>query len=198
MTPALPRRPFVAQATIDSPLGPLLLAATARGLGGAWFDGQAHHPGPLDAPNDAGHRFIQFAAEELASYWADAPNARFTVPLDPRGTAFQCAVWQRLRDIPAGHTSTYSALAALLQKPRALRAVGAAVGRNPLSVIIPCHRVLGSDGSLTGYAGGLARKLDLLQREGRWPDGPPPVNEAHRPTRAPAAPITAASEAQAA
>lgn len=160
------RSPLVAQARLDTPLGPLLLAATDAGLAGAWFEAQAHHPGPLAAPVDAGHRFIAQAARELAAYWRDATGAPFSVPLDPQGTDFQRAVWRALRAIPAGRCSSYGALAAQVGRPAAVRAVGAAVGRNPLSVIVPCHRVLGRDGALTGYAGGLARKLDLLRREG--------------------------------
>lgn len=162
----------LAQATIPSPLGPMLLAATARGLAGCWFTGQAHHPGPLAAPEAPEDRFIAQAARELAAYWQDAAGTRFRVALDPQGTPFQQAVWQALLDIPAGSTSTYSTLARALGRPMAVRAVGAAVGRNPLSIIVPCHRVLGSDGSLTGYAGGLPRKRDLLAREGRPPAMP--------------------------
>jgi methylated-DNA-[protein]-cysteine S-methyltransferase len=157
---------LVAQATLPSPLGPLLLAATSRGLAGAWFTDQAHHPGPLKAP-EAANGFIVQAARELAAYWQDATGTRFSVPLDPQGTPFQQAVWEALLRIPAGETSTYALLARVLGQPKAMRAVGAAVGRNPLSIIIPCHRVLGSNGSLTGYAGGLHRKQDLLSREGR-------------------------------
>jgi methylated-DNA-[protein]-cysteine S-methyltransferase len=167
------RSPLVAQATLDSPLGPLLLAATAHGLAGAWFTGQAHHPGVLDAPEDSTNPFIQQAAQQLSAYWQDGVHSRFTVPVDPQGTAFQRAVWQALLKIPTGRCSTYAGLASQVGKPAAMRAVGAAVGRNPLSVIIPCHRVLGSDGSLTGYAGGLERKLALLQREGAATAAPP-------------------------
>ena len=158
---------LVAQATIESPLGPLLLAATPRGLAGAWFTDQAHHPGPLSAPELPGNDFIAQARRELGSSWQDAAGTRFTVELDPQGTAFQRAVWDALLAIPAGTTGTYAGLARSLGQATALRAVGAAVGRNPLSIIVPCHRVLGSDGSLTGYAGGLHRKRDLLAREGR-------------------------------
>lgn len=165
--------PLVAQATLDSPLGPLLLAATAHGLAGAWFTDQAHHPGALDAPEDSANTFIQQAAQQLSAYWQDGVRSRFTVPMDPQGTPFQRAVWQALLNIPTGRCSTYAGLAAQVGKPGAMRAVGAAVGRNPLSVIIPCHRVLGSDGSLTGYAGGLSRKIALLQREGAAPAAPP-------------------------
>jgi methylated-DNA-[protein]-cysteine S-methyltransferase len=158
---------LVAQATIATPLGPMLLAATARGLAGCWFTDQAHHPGLLAAPDAPGDAFIAQAAGELAAYWQDAAGARFRVALDPQGTPFQQAVWQALLDIPAGATSTYATLGRTLGRPQAGRAVGGAVGRNPLSIIVPCHRVLGSDGSLTGYAGGLNRKQDLLAREGR-------------------------------
>lgn len=156
---------LVAQATIDTPLGPMLLAATRRGLAGCWFTDQAHHPGALAAPNDAGQVHITQAMHELARYWRDARRTVFRTPLDPQGTPFQQSVWRALRAIPAGQTSTYGALASQLGRPNAPRAVGAAVGRNPLGIIVPCHRVLGSDGSLTGYAGGLHRKVDLLERE---------------------------------
>jgi methylated-DNA-[protein]-cysteine S-methyltransferase len=177
------RSPLVAQAMLDSPLGPLLLAATAHGLAGAWFTDQAHHPGVLDAPEDSANTFIQQATQQLSAYWQDGVHSRFTVPMDPQGTPFQRAVWQALLKIPTGRCSTYAGLAAQVGKPAAMRAVGAAVGRNPLSVIIPCHRVLGSDGSLTGYAGGLARKIALLQREGAAPAAPPtlPVTRTTRP-----------------
>jgi len=163
---------LVAQATIPSPLGNLLLAATPRGLAGCWFDGQAHHPGTLAAPQVASDRFIAQAADELDAYWQDAGGTRFRVPLDPQGTPFQQAVWGALAAIPVGSVTSYGALARHLGKPLALRAVGAAVGRNPVGILIPCHRVLGSDGSLTGYAGGLHRKTDLLQREGVGPRSP--------------------------
>lgn len=162
MTP----RNLIAQAHFDSPLGPLTMAATARGLAGLWFDGQTHHPGALDAPQDARQTFIALAHADLERYWRDGAQARFHVPLDPQGTAFQQAVWRTLLQIPAGATSTYATVAARIGKPLAVRATGAAVGRNPLSIIVPCHRVLGRDGSLTGYAGGLPRKLALLRLEG--------------------------------
>lgn len=155
---------FAAQARIDTPLGPLTAAATARGLAGLWFDGQRHHPGPIDAPLDATQPHLAQAARELAAYWRD-PRTPFAVPLDPRGTPFQRAVWQALRGIDPGAVDHYGALATRLGRAGAARAVGAAVGRNPISIIVPCHRVLGQDGSLTGYAGGLERKRALLQHE---------------------------------
>ncbi len=156
---------FAAQCRIDTPLGPMRLAATTRGLAGAWFDGQAHHPGALDAPEQPQQRWLAQGAAELQAYLAGRRNA-FSVPLDPQGTPFQQAVWQQLRAIPRGAVSSYGALAQALGRPQAARAVGAAVGRNPLSVLVPCHRVLGRDGSLTGYAGGLPRKQALLALEG--------------------------------
>ena len=157
---------LVAQATLPSPLGPMLFAATARGLAGCWFTDQAHHPGTLAAPVDAGHPHIARAARELAAYWQDAAGSRFDVPLDPQGTPFQQAVWRVLCGIGSGHTSTYGEVAGRIGKPAAVRAVGAAIGRNPVGIIVPCHRVIGRDGSLTGYAGGLPRKEELLRREG--------------------------------
>lgn len=155
---------LVAQCRITTPLGAMTLAATPAGLAGAWFDGQAHHPGPLAAAVDASHPWLQAAAAQLSAYFADGLR-RFTLPLDAAGTPFQQAVWRALGAIPAGATTDYGAIAAALGRPRAARAVGAAVGRNPLSIVVPCHRVLGRDGTLTGYAGGLPRKLALLELE---------------------------------
>jgi methylated-DNA-[protein]-cysteine S-methyltransferase len=153
-----------AQARIDTPLGPLTLAATARGLAGAWFDAQSHHPGAIAAPVNLGHPHIALASREFQRYWT-MPTMHFTVPLDAQGTTFQQQVWHALRAIAAGQTTSYGAIASQLGRPAAVRAVGAAVGRNPLSIIVPCHRVLGHDGSLTGYAGGLPRKRALLTLE---------------------------------
>lgn len=159
---------MLAQARIDTPLGPMTAAATARGLAGLWFDGQKHHPGPLAAPMDDDNVHIAQARRELGAWFATAAARRrgFAVPLDPQGTAFQRSVWQLLRGIGCGELAHYGDLARRLGRPLAARAVGAAVGRNPLSVIVPCHRVLGQDGSLTGYAGGLPRKRSLLELEG--------------------------------
>ena len=161
------KRPFEAQTRIDSPLGPITLAATSRGLALAWFDAQAHRTDTVAAPERANHPFLQQAAREFALYW-HAPRTAFTVPLDAQGTPFQQRVWDALLQIQAGALSTYGEIAALLQLPTAARAVGAAVGRNPIGIIVPCHRVVGRDGSLTGYAAGLPRKLALLQLEGAW------------------------------
>jgi methylated-DNA-[protein]-cysteine S-methyltransferase len=154
-----------AQSRIASPLGPLTLAATARGLALAWFDRQAHRTDEVDAPVNPHHPHLALAAREFDAYWQDA-RTRFTVPLDPAGTDFQQAVWRVLRGIAPGALSTYGDVARQIGKPEAVRAVGAAIGRNPLGIIVPCHRVVGRDGSLTGYAGGLPRKEELLRREG--------------------------------
>ncbi len=163
-----PTAPLQAQCRIDSPLGPLTLAATAQGLAAALFDAQSHHPGELTAPIDAQHPHLALAARELGEYFA-GKRRHFTVALDPQGTAFRQRVWRALLDIPAGSLSSYGAIARQLGQPAACRAVGAAVGRNPVSIIVPCHRVVGQDGSLTGYAGGLHRKQALLQLEGALP-----------------------------
>jgi methylated-DNA-[protein]-cysteine S-methyltransferase len=143
---------------------------TDTGLAGLWFDAQAHHPGPLEAPVNPHHPHLRAALRWMASYWAAhdggaAPSLE-PIPLDLRGTPFQRAVWAALQAIPTGATSTYAAIAEAAGSPAAVRAAGAAIGRNPVSLIVPCHRVLGRDGSLTGYAGGLERKRALLAHEG--------------------------------
>jgi methylated-DNA-[protein]-cysteine S-methyltransferase len=168
-------RACTAQARIDTPLGPLLLARTAHGLAGAWFDGQRHHPPAFAAPFDEHDALLADAAAQLAAYFA-GERADVDVPCDLHGTDFQRAVWDVLRTIPPGATRTYADIARRVGAPAASRAVGAAIGRNPLSIVVPCHRVVGSDGSLTGYAGGTDRKAALLalEREGpamRAPEG---------------------------
>jgi len=159
---------LVAQTRFDSPLGPLTAAVTDRGLAGLWFDGQAHHPGPLSAPDKPRHPVLAQARRELSAYWKGG-LVKFEVPLDLQGTEFQRKVWRALLKIQRGTTSSYAAVAARAGSPTAARAAGAAISRNPVSIIVPCHRVLGRDGSLTGYAGGLERKMSLLQREGALP-----------------------------
>jgi methylated-DNA-[protein]-cysteine S-methyltransferase len=155
---------LVAQARWLSPLGPITLAASEAGLAGAWFDGQAHHPGDLPAPHDRSHPCIVVACEQLEAYFSDGLTT-FGVSLDLRGTPFQLRVWNALQAIEHAATRSYAEIARAIGAPEAVRAVGAAIGRNPLSIIVPCHRVVGSDGRLTGYAGGLARKQALLEHE---------------------------------
>ena len=155
-----------------TPLGTLTLARTERGLCGAWFEQQQHAPQPSEQAQwtrVTSQTWLVQAQQELTEYFA-GQRLVFDVPLDlTRGTPFQQSVWQALLGVPCGHTSTYGRLARQLQNPRAVRAVGAAVGRNPVSIIVPCHRVLGSKGQLTGYAGGLWRKQALLQGENPSP-----------------------------
>ena len=147
-----------------SPLGTLLLARTASGLAGAWFEAQKHHPAVIGAPERDDDPLLQRAAQQLAAYF-EGSDAEFDVPLDLLGTPFQRAVWGELLQIERGATCSYGDIARKLGTPSASRAVGAAVGKNPISIIVPCHRVLGSGGALTGYAGGLDRKTALLRLE---------------------------------
>ena len=162
-TDTIPAR-CTAQMRYASPLGPLLLVRTKDGLAGAWFEAQKHHPAPIAAPVRDDDPLLQRAAAQLATYF-DGAATRFDLPLDLIGTRFQTSVWRELLRIERGRTCSYGDIAKQLGNPTAGRAVGAAVGRNPLSVIVPCHRVLGSDGTLTGYAGGLERKTALLRLE---------------------------------
>lgn len=149
-----------------SPLGPMILAATQQGLAGVWFADQKHLPDHAAWRSEPASPLLLQAASQLGEYFAGRRRA-FELPLDlGAGTAFQQSVWQALLQIAPGHTSSYGAISQRIGKPKAVRAVGGAVGHNPLSIIVPCHRVMGSDGSLTGYAGGLQRKTALLQLEG--------------------------------
>ena len=166
--------PYVARSRIDTPLGPLTLAATAQGLAGAWFDGQDHHPFEVHAPDDAAHPLLRQAASDFQAYFQDARHA-FAVPLDPQGTDFQRRVWQVLLTIGCGALSTYGEVARRARRPDAARATGAAIGRNPIAIAVPCHRVVGKDGSLTGYAAGLPRKQALLAHEGARRAPPEPA-----------------------
>lgn len=150
--------------TFVSPPGRIILAATDQGLCGLYFEGQKHMPdttGWVEAPE----RFIA-VIEQLKAYF-EGSLKQFDLGLFPvHGTDFQRQVWKTLQAIQTGDTTTYGEIAQQLGKPAAVRAVGAAVGRNPLSIVIPCHRVVGSNGSLTGYAGGVDRKEWLLRHEG--------------------------------
>ena len=153
-------------ARYESPLGPMLLAATDQGLAGIWFEDQRHGPDTSGWREQPEHPVLRAAMTQLADYFAGRRRG-FELPLDlQHGTAFQQAVWQALLAIPAGATTSYGELGQRIGKPAASRAVGAAVGRNPLSIVVPCHRVLGTGGALTGYAGGLHRKSALLRLEG--------------------------------
>ncbi|MCW2601324.1 MAG: cysteine methyltransferase [Frankiales bacterium] len=146
---------------VDSPLGPLTLVAADGALAGIYMVDQRHLP-DLDLPRD--DTALPEVKEQLAAYWARELKG-FDVPLAMVGTLFQQQVWAGLRTIPYGETWSYGELAAAVGRPGASRAVGLANGRNPVAVIVPCHRVVGSDGRLTGYGGGLERKQWLLDLE---------------------------------
>ncbi len=154
---------------IATPLGRVLLAASDAGLAGLWFDGQRHHPDASNWQVVKSQAWLDQCADELDAYFRGARRDFSTPRAAAWGTPFQRNVWMALAAIPCGTTTTYGRLAAQLGKPQAVRAVGAAVGRNPWSIIVPCHRVLGAGGELTGYAGGLARKEALLRLEGVQP-----------------------------
>ena len=149
----------------DSPLGSLLLAASERGLSGVYFEEHKHFTGMQGWQHAPEHVLLKDAAHQLDQYFA-GQRTTFDVRLDLAGTAFQRSVWQELLQIPFGHTIRYMQHAQRIGNPKALRAVGAAIGRNPVSIIVPCHRVIGASRSPTGYAGGLARKCTLLALEG--------------------------------
>ncbi len=158
------------QTRFDSPLGIIFLAATDNGLTGLWFDGQRHFPDELMGtglwPASPDHPVLRQTVGQLREYFAGS-RTHFDVSLDlSSGTPFQQSVWQALLAIAPGDTISYGQISSRIGKPSAVRAVGAAVGRNPVSIIVPCHRVMGADGSLTGYAGGLPRKTALLTLEG--------------------------------
>lgn len=145
--------------------GPVTLAAHVKGLAGCWFEQQAHFPDLTNWQRDEQHPLLHEAHQQLQAFFQGSLHT-FDVPLHPLGgTPFQQDVWAALQTITYGVTTTYADIARAVSRPRAVRAVGAAVGRNPLSVFIPCHRVLGSQGALTGYAGGLHRKQSLLLLE---------------------------------
>lgn len=156
-----------AHTVMDSPVGPLTLVTREGGLAGLYMTQHRHIPpqhtfGPQVAATDV--PVLARTAEQLSAYFAgETPD--FTIDLSASGTPFQQRVWTALRDIPYGETVSYGELAAALGRPTASRAVGLANGRNPISIIVPCHRVVGADGSMTGYGGGVERKRWLLSFE---------------------------------
>ena len=151
--------------TIDSPVGKLKLVASDDGLVAVlWENDNPRRVRLGESLEDESHPILIATQRQLDEYFAGKRN-NFSVPLDMRGTRFQKDVWAALRAIPFGETRSYGQLAKQLGNPRASRAVGAANGKNPLSIIVPCHRVIGSDGQLTGFAGGLNTKTHLLKLE---------------------------------
>ena len=151
--------------TIETPVGDLLLMSNGTSLIGLHTDNDKHRPAPCNdwIRDDVAEPFGRTIAQ-LQAYF-DGRLTEFDLPLAPEGTAFQTRVWRELRNIPYGHTISYAELARRIGRPSASRAVGHCNARNPISIIVPCHRVIGADRSLTGYAGGLERKRTLLAHE---------------------------------
>ena len=155
----------VVMSQIDSPLGELILGVQNDRLIGIWFDGQKHFDGPQEQwQQQPDHPVLFETQRQLQDYFA-GKLAEFDLPLAAAGTPFQQKVWQALLKIPFSETVTYGQVADWIGATRGVRAVAAAIGRNPISVVIPCHRVIGANGKLTGYAGGLDRKRELLALE---------------------------------
>lgn len=153
--------------TIPSPVGELTLVTSDKGLVAILWENDSPDRVKLgEAAGDAGHPVLMAAEAQLREYFAGT-RTRFDLPLDFRGTDFQKSVWAELLAIPFGETRSYGEIAAKLGRPKASRAVGAANGRNPISIVAPCHRVIGSTGKLTGFAGGLDAKEYLLALERR-------------------------------
>ena len=157
--------PHTVQSDYASPLGRMILAAADGQLVGVWFEDQRHLPDLTQWPVAPQEPVLQEACRQLAAYFA-RQRTTFDLPLYLQsGTEFQQTVWRKLQTLAAGSTCSYTQLSALAGRPAAVRAVAGAVARNPLSVVVPCHRVLGSNGAMTGYAGGLPRKAALLDLE---------------------------------
>ena len=151
----------------QSPHGRMLLVADDKGLTSVSFIGQKYAPRiGADWQRAAGHPLLRQAKRELAEYFS-GKRKRFSVKLAPCGTPFQRSVWKAIAGVGFGRTIAYAELARRAGRPGSARAAGAATGRNPIGVIVPCHRIVGSNGSLTGYAGGLAKKRALLALEAR-------------------------------
>ena len=153
---------------MDSPVDRLLLAADDSGLRLVEFHTPRHPMSRTTEWTQGDHPFLHTARTQLGEYFAGTRTS-FELPLSPQGTPFQKDVWHALADIPYGQTISYAQLATRVGKPTAMRAVGAANGRNPLPIVLPCHRVIGADGSLTGFGGGLPTKQFLLELEGAMP-----------------------------
>jgi methylated-DNA-[protein]-cysteine S-methyltransferase len=151
-------------ASVPTPLGPLLVAFTGDALVGLYFDGHVRTP-HLSGRRGGPAASMRAVGDQLDEYFHGA-RTRFDLPLQLEGTPFQVTVWTALLDVPFGQTSTYAQLAAAIGRPRAYRAVGAANGQNPISIVVPCHRLIGTAGDLRGYGWGLDRKQALLELEG--------------------------------
>ncbi|MEI7737716.1 MAG: methylated-DNA--[protein]-cysteine S-methyltransferase [Betaproteobacteria bacterium] len=161
----------ISRSLSPTPLGEMLVLCSEKGLRGCWFLGQSHFPKDAFNFNESqtakSTQIHQAVSHQLALYFSNQID-KFDIclDLDNEGTPFQKEVWHVLTSIPYGATLSYSTIAQKINRPNAVRAVGSAIGRNPISVIIPCHRVIGANGSITGYAGGIERKRSLLFLEG--------------------------------
>ena len=152
--------------TFEGPQGRMLLLANDEGLAGVYFDRQKHYPRrQADWKKAPQHRVLRQAKRELAEYFA-GKRKRFGIALATQGTPFQRSVWKAIATVGYGETISYGELARRAGHPGSARAAGAATGRNPIGIIVPCHRIMGANGALTGYAGGLSRKRALLALEG--------------------------------
>jgi methylated-DNA-[protein]-cysteine S-methyltransferase len=161
---------------VESPLGRLKLAASSKGLAAILWENDSPERVPLtEMVEDPNHPVLLETERQLREYLS-GQRRDFSIPLDVHGTAFQKDVWQALLRIPFGETRTYGELASEIGRPQASRAVGAANGRNPLSIVVPCHRVIGASGKLTGFAGGLEIKARLLDLESAQPSLPEQAN----------------------
>ena len=154
---------------VDSPVGPLFVAADEDGMRAIEFCRNRHPVKRQDDWREGDNALLRRARRQLDEYFAGARRT-FDLPLSPAGTEFQRGVWTTLATIPYGETISYAQLATRVGRPSAMRAVGAANGRNPLPIVLPCHRVIGADGALTGFGGGLPTKEFLLRLEGALPE----------------------------
>ena len=154
-----------AASVIESPVGQLHLAATDEGLTHILFVDQMDCSPQVVTGTGAAQRILRETERQLDDYFVGR-RRKFDLPLAPAGTEFQRAAWKALAEVPYGETISYAELARRMERPRAVRAVGAANGANPIPIILPCHRIIGADGTLTGYGGGLGRKRRLLSLEG--------------------------------
>ncbi len=153
------------QTRYSSPLGDILLAAEETGLVGSWFAAQKYYGSTLHSSAAAQENPVLTDAKRWLDIYFSGKEPDFLLPLQLKGTAFQLRVWEILRTVPYGQTVTYSQIAKQISPSMSAQAVGGAVGRNPIAIIVPCHRVVGADGSLTGYAGGTDKKAALLRME---------------------------------
>ena len=154
---------MIIQTSISSPIDDIIIQATEKGVSYVGFYPPVEHPHtPFEQVTN---KAVLICAAQLNEYFAKK-RTMFDVPLDTSGTVFQQSVWQALLTVPFGQSQTYGYIANQLNNPKAVRAVGAANGKNPISIIVPCHRIIGANAKLTGYAGGLDRKLWLLKHEG--------------------------------